>query len=407
MAAVSGSSLNIQHSLSRDSGRSVLRFLIRPDSCFHVHHLIPVSIHESVFPDRLDTRLCEALRSRRIDPKFHYLTPKQARAWLALARGYSPFLSNPNGPREYDSAYQWTLERLSSKSVHLLSLACGGAHKETHLIGALARMGRTVRVTITDASLALVLTAYRAIGEFDNVTGLHAIVCDIMDMENPTEILAHDDFAETVRILTCFGLLPNVDPRALAMRLARLLRKGDVLLTSANLASGQDYERSVHALCGQYDNPATREWLSLLLFDAGFERDDGEILFRVVPCTGLPDLLQIAAVFRTVRARTIRWGNEEIAVSAGDEFHLFFSNRYTSALVRRVFNMHGMSILQQWISAESNEGVFAATLAEESEKGGSYNQQGMADQADSEGRLCQSASPRPSGATRCSRSPPP
>lgn len=345
--------------------QSVLRFRQRADSCSFVNSVIPVSIHESVFPARVELRLREAFRTRRIDPKFHYLSARQARAWLALAQACSPFLAKPTGTRVYDSAYQWLLERLRSKAVHVISLACGGAQKEARLVRLLTGMGNAPKVTITDASLPLVIKAYRSLHDTENVADLNAFLLDVMETGDPTECLAHNDSAETVRIITCFGLLPNVDPCGLASRLASLLRNGDVLLVSANMACESGYRQNVETLRRQYDNPDTREWLLLLLLDVGFERNDGEIMFQVEPYAAWPELLQIVAVFRAARNRLIRWGDEELAVSANEEFRIFFSNRCTPELVRKIFNAHGIHVCQEWMSPEDNEGVFAVVRSQE------------------------------------------
>jgi hypothetical protein len=52
--------------------------------------LVHIGVHPSQFPDRLQAELVESLRVRRINPKFHYESRQQARAWLRLHEVYSP-----------------------------------------------------------------------------------------------------------------------------------------------------------------------------------------------------------------------------------------------------------------------------------------------------------------------------
>jgi hypothetical protein len=163
-------------------------------------------------------------------------------------------------------------------------------------------------------------------------------------------------------IVTCFGLMPNVEPLAIGVRLASLACKSGILLVGANLVPELNYEQGTHDILGQYDNAETRGWLSLLLVDYGFEAGDGEITFSVEPAAGLPGLLQIVAQFHLVRARTIELDGLELKFLAGESLRLFFSNRYTPALLRRVFEMSRMKILKEWVSADGDEGIIACEI---------------------------------------------
>jgi hypothetical protein len=160
----------------------------------------------------------------------------------------------------------------------------------------------------------------------------------------------------------CFGLMPNVEPLAIGARLASLRCPDGVLLVGANLVPELNYEQGTRDILGQYDNAETRDWLSLLLADYGFEPGDGEITFSVEPGADLPGLLQIVAQFNLSRARTIEVGGAELKFSAGERLRLFFSNRYTPALLRQVFELSKMKILNEWVSAEGDEGIIACEI---------------------------------------------
>jgi uncharacterized SAM-dependent methyltransferase len=72
--------------------------------------------------------------------------------------------------------------------------------------------------------------------------------------------------------------------------------------------------------------------------------------------------LQIVAQFRLAKARVIEVAGSELKFSAGEKLRLFFSNRYTPALLRQVFEMSKMKILKEWVSADGDEGIIACEI---------------------------------------------
>src|SRR5512143_3202559 len=58
--------------------------------------LVKVAIHASQVPDRVRRDLIESLRTRRINPKFHYDSLKQTGKRLALREAYSPARTDPD-----------------------------------------------------------------------------------------------------------------------------------------------------------------------------------------------------------------------------------------------------------------------------------------------------------------------
>jgi hypothetical protein len=156
--------------------------------------------------------------------------------------------------------------------------------------------------------------------------------------------------------------MPNVEPLAIGARLASLSCEHGMLIVGANLVPELNYEQATHDILGQYDNDETRGWLSLLLMDCGFESGDGKITFSVESAAGLPGLLQIVAQFRLEKARTIELAGAPIKFAAGETLRLFFSNRYTPALLRRVFELNNLKILNEWVSVEGDEGIVACEI---------------------------------------------
>ena len=259
----------------------------------------------------------------------------------------------------YHSAFTWVAENLPGGAVELVSLACGGAGKEQQLSKFLRRAGKEVLVTVSDISVPLVLEGYQTLSAEPGVTDIQAVALDILEAGDLKAMLTTGRSCKISRVVTCFGLMPNTEPLVIAARLASLPAKNDVLLVGANLVPESDYEQNTRKALADYDNAATRHWLGMLLRDVGFELEDGEMFFDVEPCASLPELLQIVAYFRLQRDRIIDLGGEPLKFSAGEQLRLFFSNRYTPDLLRRVFELQKMKILGEWVSAEKNEGIIA------------------------------------------------
>ena len=323
----------------------------------------PVEIHETARPEAFGTRLRRCLEARDLDPKFHYTTPRQAAAWLALHQKYSPFVNTAGGTDVYDRAFAWVAGHEAGQTVHLVSLACGGAGKELRLVQALRAAGHAVTATVSDISVPLVQAGHHTLTAEGGLTQVGALAVDLLDAQD----LSAERFpcpAGARRLITCFGLMPNVPPLAIASRLAGLTQSGDVLLVGANLAPEEDYEAGTRAVLGGYDNDETRHWLGLLLADCGFAPGDGDIRFTVEPCPGLPELLQIVARYHLRQDRNIRLDGHRIGFNSGENLRLFFSNRYTPSRLKRLFERSGFNIAGEWISAEGNEGVMAGSLAQ-------------------------------------------
>ena len=328
----------------------------RSDDC------ISVAIHRTAQPAEFAASLRRSFEQRRIDPKFHYTSARQASEWLALHKKYSPFIKAVDGTAVYDAAFDWAVGNLPAGAVQLLSLACGGAGKELRLVKALQRAGKAVSATVSDISVPLVLEGFQVLTREAGLTGVNAVALDLLETEALDAVLTAGTSQGIPRVVTCFGLMPNVDPLVISARLAALVRPGDVLLVGANLVPAENYEQSTRAVLGEYDNPETRGWLSLLLADCGFEPGDGEIRFAVEACASLPELLQIVGRYYLLRDKSISLDGQTLNFSAGENLRLFFSNRYTPALLKQVFTRAKMKIPGEWISAGKTEGVIACQI---------------------------------------------
>jgi hypothetical protein len=113
----------------------------------------------------------------------------------------------------------------------------------------------------------------------------------------------------------------------------------------------------VQRILPQYDNPQTREWLITFLLDLGVERVDGDIKFQIESDRS-GSLKRVVANFEFKRPREIQIEPERFNFARGDTIRLFFSYRYTPALISEHLARYGFAVHEQWVAASEEEGVF-------------------------------------------------
>ena len=320
--------------------------------------LVPIGVHPSQFPDRLQLELLESLRVRRINPKFHYESRKQAQSWLRLHQAHSPARRDHDCRDTYLRAFRDFARRLETGPIQVVGLGCGHAEKECRLIECLPQARDLVSFIAIDVSTPLALIARAQVAQRLHPDQCHALVCDLGAAADLAEHLANLAVPGAHRLLTCFGVIPNFRPRRIFPRLAALLNAGDHLLLGANLAPGTDYHGAVRSIRPQYDNPLTRDWLTLLLDDLGIEREDGRIQFVIESDSDWNPLARIAAQFEFLRPRCVVLESEEFRFARGDRLELFFSYRHTPASIRGLLEPHSIRVEAEWITASGEEGIF-------------------------------------------------
>jgi len=318
--------------------------------------VVNVAIHESQSPENVRRDLLESLRTRRVNHKFHYDSVKQTNKWLALHQAYSPSRNDDDCAATYDRAFAGAAKQIKARQVHLIGLGCGGGQKDTRLLKLLKAGGKAVSYTPSDVSVAMTLVAARAARAKVSEGKIFPLVCDLATADDLAVILAKRGSPQGARLITFFGMIPNFEPQDILPKLAKLIRRQDTLLFSANLAPGADYAAGVAKILPQYDNKLTREWLLTFLLDLGVERGDGELRFGVE--RGAGSLRRVVARFHFKRSRVVQFEGDKFTFRRGENVRLFFSYRYTSELVRKNLARHGLVVCDQWVTQSGEEGVF-------------------------------------------------
>lgn len=320
---------------------------------------VKVEIHRSQFPDRLRAELADCLRLRRINHKFHYESHKQVRRWLSLHEAHSPARTDIGVERIYENAFEAIAAELSeAKSIQVISLGSGGGRKDASLLGRLAEGGVAISYTPLDVSVGLALTSRETALPHVSAERIRPLVCDLATVDDWGSILHVGDENADRRVFLFFGMLPNFEPSEIMGRFNGLVREDDLLLCSANLAPGEDYESGVQRILPQYDNEATRSWLATLPNDLGLEVEPDDIVFSIAQCDDERSVRRIEAAIALQDAARIQIGDEQVTFEAGETLRLFFSCRYTPGLLEEMMNKRGLGIRRQWISDSGEEGVF-------------------------------------------------
>jgi hypothetical protein len=148
------------------------------------------------------------------------------------------------------------------------------------------------------------------------------------------------------RLITLYGVLPNLDPLPLLRCLAKHMAPKDLLLFSTNLAPGENGRRGARRVLPQYDNPLTHKWLQGVALRTRPRLSPGFIHFGVYPDPNQSSLSRIEA----------RWfvGNKPTHT-------LFSSRRPTLYQVKSWIQTSGLTRIHQWIEPKGEEGVWLTT----------------------------------------------
>ncbi|MDB6055923.1 MAG: hypothetical protein JWN25_3446 [Verrucomicrobiales bacterium] len=310
--------------------------------------------HQSQFPDAVRNSLHRSFQSRQMHHKFHYDSYKQTQKWLAVHQAYSPSRTDLDCLRIYEQAFAETSSR-SSESPHLISLGCGGGKKDALFLKQLIAQGLTPIYTASDVSPAMVLTA---IGEVSQSLQRHdslGKVCDLAARPHPTFFETGAPF-NGPSIYSFLGMIPNFEPQEVLPYLAQLLRPQDLLVFSANLAPGNDYRQGTQKILPLYNNLETKEWLQTILFDFGCDHTTGELTIEVEETPS--GLLRINATYRFKEDFIFHLDDQKYPFTRGETFRLFFSYRYTDALIEKELAKYYLNIQSRWITNSKEEAVY-------------------------------------------------
>jgi L-histidine Nalpha-methyltransferase len=317
-----------------------------------------VHVHPSQFPERVRAQLKECLRTRVMNHKFHYESIKQTARWLAVHQAYAPFVHDPHCQDIYARAAVAAVELCPAGPAQVVGMGCGSGLKDRLVLEQFRKRSERVSYVPVDVGTAMVLTARNNLMGLTGSQGCHPIVCDLPEVNSLKALLNEVAPSAGPRLMTFYGMLPNFEPGVAARVIAPLLRPGNLLLLSANLAPGPNYSEGLRKILPLYANRLTQEWLMTVLTDLGISPEEGVVEIRCEAPENEMKLGRIGAHFRFLRDRTLAIEEETFQFSADETIQLFFSYRHTPNLVGEFLAAAGGKVLESWISPSEEEGVF-------------------------------------------------
>jgi len=269
------------------------------------------------------------------------------RLWKKVHLAHSPFLKRSSIRNLYTHPAKTLRLLLQSKSYHWIALGCADGLKEA-LLSKKLNTPECLLVADTNLNLArqaaLRLPARRKICRKIDLT--HELPVSFPTDLQRVPSNPNSKTQNLTRLITLFGVLPNLPPLPLLQRISRFLRPMDFLLFSANLAPGSRGRTGTLRILPQYDNLSTRRWLSGAISRLRPKWEDGSIAFGVFPDPLQPSLSRIEA----------RW-----MVNKKSTHILFASRRPTARQVESWLKTSGLSRVQRWMDPQGEEAVWLVT----------------------------------------------
>ena len=322
-----------------------------------------LTFHESQYPERLAVLCRTSLRDLKLPGRLLYDSPAQAQRWLAYHQKYSPSRTEPELLALYEQAFLAALgSSLPDRPLHYVSLGCGGGNKDTLFVNRALNLGRVLHVSPMDTSPALVLETMLRLEKMMPLPAASPLVVDLAAEPDLGPWLTDQEAHGACRIFGCFGIIPNFDYPALLSYLKRLMRKGDLLLLSANLSPGP-WDSAAQRILPQYDNPLARAWFAGLLDSLGFPASDLRMSVTARPLgeDGHIWRVQADAVFQTDLA--LRLYETSFEFRQGEALEIFFSNRFTPMVFPHILSSAGFSVEESWILDSREEGIYLCQIS--------------------------------------------
>ena len=223
----------------------------------------------------------------------------------------------------------------------MIALGCAEGIKESLL---LRKLPKPACLLAADTNLSLARRAAR------RLPAHHKRSCKI-DLLNPLPAFhlppSTPPATRHPRLVTLFGVLPNLDPLPLLRRVSRAMKPGDLLLFSANLAPGKSGFAGARKVLSQYDNPPTRHWLDAAVKSYRPKLPKGRLEFSVHPDPRQKSLARIEA----------RW------ISSKEPVIVFSSRRPTVAQVAAWIRRARLKKLARFLDPRGEEGIWLVCSA--------------------------------------------
>jgi uncharacterized SAM-dependent methyltransferase len=324
-----------------------------------------VAVHESAQPQPTRTRILAALKNRELDPSLLYSGLRQTLRWIDLHHAVSPAQTDVATTSLYDTAFRRAAELCRGNVIHLVSLACGDGTKDTRCLQLVRESGRAVIYTPTDVSLEMVLTAEETATTALRGLQTTPLLCELAHCSELPALLKSFDPSGAERIVLFLGTIHNFWPPDILRSVIYPVRSQDTLLIGANLAPSGNYDSAIKRILSQYDNAQTRPWLMGALSELNITPEDGALDFSIAPAETDPTLKRIQADFIFARDKQLNFFGVPVPFAANEKLRVFYSYRFTVEHLRAFLTQSRLTISEQWIAPNNEEGLFLCRRAPE------------------------------------------
>jgi hypothetical protein len=318
---------------------------------------LTIDFHPSAGEGALKREAIESLQGNRIDPRFLYVTPRQAELWRQVFLRHSPIHANPEFARIYRDAFARVVDRLPPGKIVLAGLGCGTGLKELELYSCLKAHGHEVLFSAIDVSRDLVTESVQKLVAA-GAGHQRSLVCDLAESAFLGEWLDRTA-GDLPRVLTFFGLVPNLAPSVVTRLFKAILRPEDILLASAHLAPvGEDMDlpEAMRSVLPQYDNPETLAWLTAALEHWDLKDLVDATEMNIGEIEGVPAF--VATTHWKSSEPFERWGHR-FSPKIEKPLQLFHSLRYTPSLFEGLLRSEGFNVELLAITSCREEAIWA------------------------------------------------
>ena len=273
-----------------------------------------------------------------------YSHPSLARLWKKVHLSCSPFYRRPAVRRLYTQPTTVLRFLLRHAPYNFIALGCAEGLKESLL---LRKLPKPTLLLTADTCLSMAKFAARKLPA-------RAKIARQIDLTSPSSISrilalpippSKSKAPRPTRLITLFGVLPNLDPLPLLRRLARAMKRGDLLLFSTNLAPGTSSFAGARKVLPQYDNPITRRWMEAAVHRYRPKLPQGTLHIGLYPDPQQRSLPRIEA----------RW------ISRKSTRIVFASRRPTRSQVEQWIQVARLHKIARFIDTLGEEGVWLAS----------------------------------------------
>lgn len=316
-----------------------------------------IDIHPSAGEEALSRAAIESLRANRIDPKFLYVTPRQTELWREVFRRHSPVHGNPEFARIYRDAFARVAKRAPAQDIVVVGLGCGTGLKEARLCAVLKSEGVAPVFAAVDVSRDLVMESVPKVTAA-GASHRRSLVCDLAETAPLSDWLDRtlDDLP---RMITLFGLVPNLAPSLVVRLLQAVLRPGDLMLVSAHLAPVSEdvsLDDAMRSVLPQYDNPETLAWLAAGINTWNLQDKVEAPRIGIGEIEGIPAF--VATAKWKVAAPFEQW-EQNFMPNRTEPLSVFHSLRYTPKHFEDTLSAAGLNLKQLALTACRQEGIWA------------------------------------------------